>query len=222
MSGAFFPSDPEAVVERLDEEREFLIGVLRETTEGLDELAGAIDDQVAEVDYFAVEQGLERLALPGGIREQLGELGLLGRIWFGERVSEPDAQPVDLPPLDRDALFADAADDSGDAAEDDPDDDPTELAQERVHVVGRHLHLCIEAVRDSLDHAIDLAEAGHTLAAGEAFEDAQRFVVQARDTFALWCEVLEGVLFQTGSYPGVAGEQVTTFMTWLDQQRQAE
>lgn len=63
------------------------------------------------------------------------------------------------------------------------------------------------------------AEGGATGAALRAREHALGLMTVVQDGFNLWCETLEGVFAKTGSYPGVAGDQVDAFMTWLRNER---
>lgn len=202
----------EGMFERLDDERQARVDNLSERVGQLDDLISSLDNDLVEVCYDAVVDALAsmRSEVEGTERELL-ELSLLSRIRDGDTTNAEDAESdlVQVPQLELGDLFVD----------DDDDEDGYEALEsvlyERVGLAGRHLYGCAEAVRDTLESAATAVEAGATGAALRARNHALDLMGVAEDGFGVWCETLEGVLSQTGSYPGIAGAQVDAFMTWL-------
>jgi hypothetical protein len=210
-----YPTDEagnEAVVERLEVERDALIGELGGTCSHLDDLWSGLDVQLADVDYWAVEQAMEELPhIVDGAEGVLDDLVLLSRILEGDEAVGRTATLSTVADLDLDALFVDV---------DEEDEDPEiRIADARVGEVARHLLRCVMAVESSMTEAADMAASGCGGEATKAFDHARLLIGQASAAFRVWCETLEGVLALTGSYPGFAGEQVAAFTTWLHQNR---
>lgn len=199
----------EPIVERLESERDGLIVELRGVWGQIGEIADRLDVDLADVDYWAVEEAMEHLpSVVDGASGLLADLSLLSWILLGDDRPDRSADLAPIVALDLDTLFVD-----------EEEDDPRGPARERVGLVARHLVRRVMAAESSFDHAIGLAEDAQGDEAIKGLDHTRQLVVAAGEDFRLWCETLEGYLAQSGSYPGIAGEQVDGFRSWLKQQR---
>ena len=206
----------EQVFERLEDERQTRSEGLRGAANQIGDLAWSLDDQLAEVNYAEAVETMETVhAALRGTDLALAELVLL--TWVRDGGNDEHVAELDLPEapeLDPRDLFVDS-----ELVDSDDEDDTAWLANERVGRVARHIVRSLRAVEDALDVAIRAAESGDADAAGKAHDHAMELARRSQEGFDLWCETLEGVLAQTGHYPGLGGEYVDEFMKWLRQQR---